>query len=191
MEQTKKLLKEQKQEQILDYPIKNKEEFAREVLKINFEELNKSYDKAIKNEKVRNSKIEPIPYIEKDKLSEEEKENYKKIGENIIKNNEYAVVTMAGGQGSRLGHDGPKGTFDFGLENHKSIFEVLCDGLKETYEKYNVYIPWYIMTSRQNNEDTINFFEKNANPSERFRKTLQRVGEEDFRSQLKDAYEGQ
>lgn len=161
LEQTKKLLKEQKQEQILDYPIKNKEEFAREVLKINFEELNKLYDKAIKNEKVRNSKIEPIPYIEKDKLSEEEKEYYKKIGENIIKNNEYAVVTMAGGQGSRLGHDGPKGTFDFGLENHKSIFEVLCDGLKEAYEKYNVYIPWYIMTSRQNNEDTINFFEKN------------------------------
>ena len=160
-EQTKKILKDQKQEQILEYPIKNKEEFASEVLKINFEELNKLYDKAIKNEKVKNSKIEPIPYIEKDKLSEEEKEHYKKIGENIIKNNEYAVVTMAGGQGSRLGHDGPKGTFDFGLENHKSIFEVLCDRLKEAYKKYNVYIPWYIMTSRQNNEDTINFFKKN------------------------------
>ena len=37
----------------------------------------------------------------------------------------------------------------------------------------------------------ITFFEKHANPSERFRKTLQRVGEEDFRKQLKDAYEGQ
>lgn len=160
-EQVKKILKEQNQEQILEYPIKNKEEFASEVLKINFEELNKLYDKAIKNEKVENSKIEPIPYIEKDKLSKEEKEHYKKIGENIIKNREYAVVTMAGGQGSRLGHDGPKGTFDFGLENHKSIFEVLCDRLKEAYEEYNVYIPWYIMTSRQNNEDTINFFEKN------------------------------
>ena len=160
-EQTKKILKDQKQEQILEYPIRNKEEFVSEVLKINFEELNKLYDKAIKNEKVKNSKIEPIPYIEKDKLSEEKKEYYKKIGENIIRNNEYAVVTMAGGQGSRLGHDGPKGTFDFGLENHKSIFEVLCDRLKEAYKKYNVYIPWYIMTSRQNNEDTINFFEKN------------------------------
>ena len=160
-EQTKKILKYQKQEQILEYPIRNKEEFANEVLKINFEQLNKLYDKAIKNEKVENSKIEPIPYIEKDKLSEEEKEHYKKIGENIIRNNEYAVVTMAGGQGSRLGHDGPKGTFDFGLENHKSIFEVLCDRLKEAYNKYNVYIPWYIMTSRQNNEETINFFEKN------------------------------
>ena len=160
-EQTKKILKYQKQEQILEYPIRNKEEFANEVLKINFEQLNKLYDKAIKNEKVENSKIEPIPYIEKDKLSEEEKEHYKKIGENIIINKEYAVVTMAGGQGSRLGHDGPKGTFDFGLENHKSIFEVLCDRLKEAYNKYNVYIPWYIMTSRQNNEETINFFEKN------------------------------
>ena len=160
-EQTKKILKYQKQEQILEYPIRNKEEFANEVLKINFEQLNKLYDKAIKNEKVENSKIEPIPYIEKDKLSEEEKEHYKKIGENIIRYNEYAVVTMAGGQGSRLGHDGPKGTFDFGLENHKSIFEVLCDRLKEAYKKYNVYIPWYIMTSRQNNEETINFFEKN------------------------------
>lgn len=160
-EQTKKILKYQKQEQILEYPIRNKEEFANEVLKINFEQLNKLYDKAIKNEKMENSKIEPIPYIEKDKLSEEEKEHYKKIGENIIRNNEYAVVTMAGGQGSRLGHDGPKGTFDFGLENHKSIFEVLCDRLKEAYKKYNVYIPWYIMTSRQNNEETINFFEKN------------------------------
>ncbi len=160
-EQTKKILKEQLQEQILEYPIRNKEEFTSEVLKIDFEELNKLYNKAIKNKKVKNSKIEPIPYIEKDKLSEEEKEHYKKIGENIIKNNEYAVVTMAGGQGSRLGHNGPKGTFDFGLESHKSIFEVLCDRLKEAYEKYNVYIPWYIMTSRQNNEDTINFFEKN------------------------------
>lgn len=160
-EQTRKILEEQSQEQILEYPIKNQKEFSKEILKIDFEELNKLYDKAIKNEKVKNGKIEPISYIEKDKLSEEEKKHYKKIGENIIKNNEYAVVTMAGGQGSRLGHDGPKGTFDFGLETHKSIFEVLCDRLKEAYEKYKVYIPWYIMTSRQNNEDTINFFEKN------------------------------
>ena len=160
-EQAKKILNNQNQGQILEFPIENQKEFASEVLKIDFEELNKLYDKAIKNEKVQDTKIEPIPCIEKDKLKEEEKEYYKKIGENIIKNGEYAVVTMAGGQGSRLGHNGPKGTYDFGLENHKSIFEVLCDRLKEAYEKYNVYIPWYIMTSRQNNEDTINFFEKN------------------------------
>lgn len=160
-EQAKKILIKQNQEQILNYPIKNKEAFANEIIKIDFEQLNKLYDKAIKNEKIVDSKIEPISYIEKDKLNKEEKEYYKKIGENIIKNNEYAVVTMAGGQGTRLGHDGPKGTFKIGLENDKSIFEVLCDRLKEAYKKYNVYIPWYIMTSKQNNEETIKFFEKN------------------------------
>ena len=64
--------------------------------------------------------------------------------------------------GTRLGHNGPKGTFDFGLESHKSIFEVLCDNLKEAYKKYNIYVPWYIMTSKQNYEETIAFFkEKN------------------------------
>ncbi len=65
------------------------------------------------------------------------------------------------GNGTRLGHSGPKGTFDFGLKNHKTIFEVLCDSLKEACKKYEVSIPWYIMTSKQNNQDTIEFFEKN------------------------------
>ena len=63
--------------------------------------------------------------------------------------------------GTRLGFDGPKGAFEFDLVNHKSIFEVLCDKFKEAYKKYNVYVPWYIMTSNENNEDTIKFFEKN------------------------------
>ena len=160
-EKVVELLKKQNQEQILEYPINNKEEFAQEVLKINFEQLKDLYDKAIKDEKIVNSKIAPISCVEKDKLSKEEKEHYEKIGENIIKNNEYAVVTMAGGQGSRLGHDGPKGSYKLKLEKDKSIFEILCERLKEAYEKYNVYIPWYIMTSKQNNEDTIKFFEEN------------------------------
>lgn len=62
--------------------------------------------------------------------------------------------------GTRLGHNGPKGTYDFGLESHKSIFEVLCDNLKEAYQKYQVYVPWYIMTSKQNCEDTMAFFKQ-------------------------------
>ncbi len=65
------------------------------------------------------------------------------------------------GNGTRLGHNGPKGTFDFGLKSHKSIFEVLCDNLKEACQKYRVSIPWYIMTSKQNNKETIEFFEQN------------------------------
>ncbi len=45
--------------------------------------------------------------------------------------------------------------------NAKSLFEILCDNLKNAREKYNVTIPWYIMTSRENNNQTVEFFEKN------------------------------
>ena len=95
------------------------------------------------------------------KLTVEEKERFISIGEEIIKSGKLAAVTMAGGQGTRLGHDGPKGTFDLGLDSHKSLFEILTDGFKETLEKYEVAIPWYIMTSKENNDDTVKFFEKN------------------------------
>lgn len=65
------------------------------------------------------------------------------------------------GSGTRLGHTGPKGTYDICLESHKSIFELLLDTIKQSSQKYNVKIPWYIMTSRENNEETVSFFEKN------------------------------
>src|SRR5699024_10635542 len=42
----------------------------------------------------------------------------------------------------------------------KSLFELLCDNLKEEGKKYGVTIPWFIMTSRENNKDTVEFFEK-------------------------------
>lgn len=160
-EQIKSILKLENQDEILEYKISNKEEFANEVLKINFNQLNELYKKSIKKEEEKVKEIEPISYIEKDKLSKEERNKYETIGERIIKENRYAVVTMAGGQGSRLGHEGPKGTYDFGLDSHKTIFEVLCDNLKQARQKYKVTIPWYIMTSKQNHESTIQFFEKN------------------------------
>ena len=83
---------------------------------------------------------------------------YERKGIEAIKYNKLAVVTMAGGQGTRLGHNGPKGTFDFGLESHKSIFEALCDKFIEARQQYDTIIPWYIMTSDENNDATVKFF---------------------------------
>ena len=88
------------------------------------------------------------------------KENYEKLGDKIIKEGKLAVLTMAGGQGTRLGHNGPKGTFDIGLDSHKSLFELLSDSLKTQGKKYDVTIPWFIMTSEENNDQTIEFFAK-------------------------------
>jgi hypothetical protein len=109
---------------------------------------------------MKDAVIEPMSYQDSAKLLEEEKAEMIKIGEAAIKSNKLAIVTMAGGQGTRLGHDGPKGTYDLGLDSHKSLFEIQCDILKNAQEKYGVTVPWYIMTSRENNDATVAFFEE-------------------------------
>ena len=132
-----------------------------EILTMDFKQLENLYQSTKTKPNFENSKIESIPYVAKADLTNEEMEKYAKIGEEAIKQGKLAVVTMAGGQGTRLGHSGPKGTYDIGLASHKSIFEILCDNLKQAKEKYHVDIPWYLMTSDENNADTIAFFEKN------------------------------
>lgn len=138
-----------------------KTELLNEILTIDFSQIEKLFENINTTIDFKESKIEPIGYIEKAKLNEEEYKKYEEKGIEAIKNNKLAAVTMAGGQGTRLGHKGPKGTFDLGLDSHKSIFEILCDTLKKAYENYGVYTSWYIMTSDENNRDTVEFFEKN------------------------------
>lgn len=69
-----------------------------DILEINFDQIQNLFEETKKKEKFKDDIIEPIEYIDKEKMSNEEKEHYNKIGENCIKNNEYAVVTLAGGQ---------------------------------------------------------------------------------------------
>ena len=138
-----------------------KEKLLDQILTIDFDQITKLYEQTKIQVSFANDKIEPIDFVDKSALSEEELKQYNDLGDNAIKQGKYAVVTMAGGQGTRLGHNGPKGTFMLGLENDKSIFEILIDTLKESNNKYGVIIPWYIMTSRENNEQTENFFKEN------------------------------
>ena len=103
--------------------------------------------------------IEPLDYYIKEDFTEEEKNYLSEIGERVLKQNTYAIVTMAGGQGTRLGHNGPKGTFELNLyPEKKSLFEILATKIYETNEKYGITIPWYIMTSEENNSETISYF---------------------------------
>ena len=158
-------LKEYNQEQLLnsyeELENNRKEKLINQIRQIDFEQVNNLYEKTKHKIEFGDAKIEPISYVDKSKMSSEELKKYEELGSEIIKNGKFAVVTMAGGQGTRLGHKGPKGTFDLGLDSHKSIFEILCDTLKEAKEKYGMYIPWYIMTSEENNNQTTEFFEKN------------------------------
>lgn len=164
LEEIKYELKKYGQEHLLNHyetlDENKKKALVHQLSNIDYELINSLYantKKEIKNEK---DVIEPIEYLDKYKLNEEYK-TYEAIGKKAIKEGKLAAVTMAGGQGTRLGHNGPKGTYDIGLDSHKSLFELLADGIKEEAKKYDVTIPWFIMTSRENNEETIKFFEKN------------------------------
>ena len=137
----------------------HKKELLKEIKGINFELVTSLYDSTKKEKKNTKDEITPIDYLDKFKLGDKYK-YYENIGKKAIKEGELAVVTMAGGQGTRLGHNGPKGTSDIELDSHKSLFELLSDGIKEEAKKYGVTIPWFIMTSRENNKATIEFFEK-------------------------------
>ena len=134
--------------------------FEDQLENIDFELIDSLYKKTTLPVKNENVDIEPIDYWDKERLGGKY-DFYEEIGIEAIKAGKLAAVTMAGGQGTRLGHKGPKGTFDIGLDSHKSLFELLCDGLKESGKKYGVEIPWFIMTSEENNEETKEFFRKN------------------------------
>ena len=137
-----------------------KAQLLNEILTLDFQQIEELYKRINTTVDFNNSKIEPINYTDKSSLSEQELKKYEEIGLKQIKEGKLAVVTMAGGQGTRLEHNGQKGTFDIGLESHKPIFEILCDTLKNDQKKYGIYVTWYIMTSAENNGDTVKFFEE-------------------------------
>ena len=138
-----------------------KQELLKQIDKIDFGQIMELYDNTKKEIEIKENKIEAIGYLDKAKLTKEQKEEFDKLGEEVIRNGEYAVVTMAGGQGTRLGHNGPKGTFKLDVYGKgKYLFEILVDNLQEANQKYNTIIPWYIMTSIENNKDTVEFLEK-------------------------------
>lgn len=61
-----------------------------------------------------------------------------------------------------FGHNGPKGTFKLDVYGKgKYLFEILAENLKEANKKYGVAIPWYIMTSKENHDETVAFLKKN------------------------------
>ena len=164
-EKAKELVKRYNQGHLLKFydqmSKEEQEELLNQILSIDFDLMKKLYEDATKPLDLKDVVVEPIDYVDKSKLTATETKVYEEKGIEAIRANKFAVVTMAGGQGTRLGHKGPKGTFDMGLPSHKSLFELLCDTMKRARNQYGVVIPWYIMTSRENNKATVDFFKEN------------------------------
>ena len=91
---------------------------------------------------------------------EEIKELYQS-GMTLLADRQFAAITLAGGQGTRLGHSGPKGTFILNVAPPVSLFEIQCKQLLKISNITGSEVPWLIMTSEENHDATKDFFEKN------------------------------
>ena len=101
------------------------------------------------------SDIQPMPFkIASDDLRYD---YWKETGEILLGKGQVAAFLVAGGQGSRLGFNGPKGMFDIGLPSHKSLFQLQAERLQNLAAQVGHAIPWCIMTSPLNHEATVTF----------------------------------
>ena len=82
------------------------------------------------------------------------------LGEEALRKGRVAAFTVAGGQGTRLGYDGPKGTFPSTPVKGKPLFQVFAEKIRASSDRYGQLIEWLIMTSIQNDADTRAFFEE-------------------------------
>ena len=104
-------------------------------------------------------KLEPLSALEVSEI-EANKEKYEQIGLEAIRASKVGAVLLAGGQGTRLGSDGPKGKYNIGMTKDVYIFERLVRNLLDVTDKAGCFVPLYIMTSDKNNDETIEFFEE-------------------------------
>ena len=121
------------------------------------DEIDFSVLDALKDEKNEYKDIQPVAALQMDKI-EENKQLYEAKGITAIKNGELALVLLAGGQGTRLGFSGPKGTYNVGETKDLFIFQLLIEHTLDVVKQTDTWIPFYIMTSDKNHDETKSFF---------------------------------
>ena len=114
------------------------------------------------------SKLAPAPYVALGAPTADARAH----GEALLRGGKVAAFTVAGGQGTRLGWRGPKGTYPATCVTGKPLFRVFAEQIAAAEKRFGCAVPWYIMTSPLNDADTRAFFRDNnwfgRNPADTF-----------------------
>jgi len=108
--------------------------------------------------------FEPAPSYPPRPTGPAQQEKYeaaRKLGAELISAGKVAAFVVAGGQGTRLGFDGPKGNFPISPIKNKTLFQLFAETILAVGEKYGANLCWYIMTSPVNYTATCEIFESN------------------------------
>jgi len=160
-EQANELLKKHNQTQLLRF-YDRLDEAGKARLLQGIESIDWSFEDALAGGGAAAQKkdIRPIDGLKLADIAKE-KARFEEIGVKAIQEGKVAAVLLAGGMGTRLGVDGPKGCYNIGESRDLYIFEQQMENLKEVVAKCGKTVPVYVMTSDKNHEETTSFWAKN------------------------------
>lgn len=146
-------------------PRKQIPEFLAQLEEIDLDYVSKSYTQACAEVEslAKHSSVDLAPPDSYGTLagsSEEELASWEQAGLAAIACGEVAACVLAGGQGTRLGFDGPKGCYDVGLPSGKTLFQIFAERVRRmvVLAGQGARLPFLVMTSPQNHQVTLNFF---------------------------------
>ena len=133
-----------------------------QIASIDFKLLNQLKQLLFTGGKSFPAEMRPAPVISIPVTEEEHAraEEAVRTGTAAIEAGKVCAFLVSGGQGTRLGYDGPKGCFPIGPVSHKSIFQLHAEKILAAQRRYQAEIPWYIMTSITNDQATRSFFQE-------------------------------
>ena len=153
-------LKEHNQEHVLKYydelDVNEQLELLAQIEATDFSVV----DMCTKEDKeVKKGVISPLAAMQLNEI-EERKEEFKNAGLEAIKGGKVGAVLLAGGMGTRLGSDDPKGMYNIGITKEVFIFERLISNLLDVVRESSTWIHLFIMTSDKNHDATVKFFKE-------------------------------
>jgi len=137
----------------------------RQVDQIDFRLLSELARKVTTAKKAVLGDVRPMEVTRLPRTPEEHRyfESLARRGETLLRQGKVAIVTVAGGQGSRMGLSVPKGTLPIGPVTGKPIFQFLAEKVSALRTRYQTLLPWFIMVSEATEEATKEFFRKHQN----------------------------
>ena len=171
LEKTKNLLKKHNQGHLLAFweqlNADQRQNLLTQIEKLDFTEIDgwvANYVKKSASAAVP-ADFAPAPFYSLNPADLGQKRKYnqaKELGRELISAGKVAAFVVAGGQGTRLGFDGPKGNFPISPVKNKTLFKIFAEIIAAVSEKYQTICPWYIMTSPLNHDETKEIFRSNS-----------------------------
>jgi UDP-N-acetylglucosamine/UDP-N-acetylgalactosamine diphosphorylase len=146
-----------------ELPQEGRRRLLEQVAAVDFAELGRLIDEHVTHPRppVLPPALEPAPFIPLPQSEEDRAARRRRaaLGEALLAAGKVAAVTVAGGQGTRLGYNGPKGALPIGPVSGRPLFAIFADSLYAARMACGASLPWYLMTSRANDRQTRDFFD--------------------------------